>query len=163
MLQAFVQKLVLSALTMAFIALCGVYNAAHAEDAKKFSSDAAKQHLERIYIESCSKQYMYQFDVSTLSPEKMAGFKSHALKACQCMFKNVRSEFSGDQIADISKSCCVKVEELITKEKDIHYFERLQKNYLDFVFKRGFTKECGFVLDGVDINAPKHDGEIRVQ
>ena len=45
MLQAFVQKLVLSALTMAFIALCGVYNAAHAEDAKKFSSDAAKQHL----------------------------------------------------------------------------------------------------------------------
>ncbi len=153
-------------LVIVFMAICGnVHNVYAARDgeAKKFSSDAAKEHLRRSYVESCSKQYMGQFDVSVLTPDKLAGFQAHATQSCECMYKRVRMEFSGDQIADITKACCVKVDELITKDKDIHYFEGLQKRYLDFVFKRGYTNECGFVLDGVHINEPKHDGEIRVQ
>lgn len=129
----------------------------------KFTSKKARQYVKERYIGTCAKQYMGKFDTTTLSQQEKDGFKVHADTVCSCMYDRAARLFTPDQMADIAKSCCTTVGDLITPEKDRAYFEKLQTKYLDFAYKTDVMKKCGFVLDGVDLRIPEPKRGYRIQ
>jgi hypothetical protein len=148
------------------MAMAFTVDTAYAKDdeiQRKFHSKEARAYIEKIYIEACAKQYMGQFDTSSLSKEKLDGFRTHAGIACKCMHGRASAVFSTDEIADVAKSCCTTVGDLVNGNKDRAYFERLQTRYLTFAYNRERLKSCGFVLDGVDLNIPESDSDRYVQ
>tara|TARA_R110002124_G_scaffold64985_2_gene177445 strand:+ start:249157 stop:249657 length:501 start_codon:yes stop_codon:yes gene_type:complete len=130
---------------------------------RKFQSKEARAYVDKLYIGACAEQYMGQFDTSSLSKEKLDGFRVHADIACGCMLEKAHKVFSTDEIADVAKSCCTTVSDLVTENKGRAYYESLQKRYLTFAYNRARMKSCGFVLDGVDLNMPESPSERHVQ
>ena len=148
------------------MAMAFTMDTAHAKDdeiQRKFHSKEARLYIEKLYIDACAKQYMGQFDTSSLSKEKLDGFRTHAGIACKCMHGRASGVFTTDEIADVAKSCCTTVADLVSGNKDRAYFERLQTRYLTFAYNRERLKSCGFVLDGVDLNIPESDSDRHVQ
>ena len=79
------------------------------------------------------------------------------------MHGRIEKLFTPDQIADIVKSCCTTIGDLVTPEKNRDYYSKLQTKYWDYAYKTDSMKKCGFVLDGVDLRIPKPKAGQRIQ
>lgn len=139
------------------------YAALEVSPKKKFTSKESQKYIGERYIDGCKKQYMSQFDLSSLTPVQSEGFKEHSRTVCSCLLKRSRQIFTPSQMSDIARLCCTMVEDLVTPEKSREYFTALQKKYYKTLNNRGYTKQCGFVLDGVDLILPRNKNEKRIQ